>query len=332
MSRSTFGVLLTNVGTPDAPSPKAVKQYLAEFLSDPAIVAIPKALWWPLLNGIILKTRPRKSAALYEKIWRQEGSPLLVACQKMMHKLKQLSDSKGFDAIYALGMRYGNPNLAQALITLQQQGVQNLIVLPLYPQYSTTTTASTLKEINRQLIDMAWQPTLYPITYYAHEESYINALAFSVRQQWQQQPPGQLLLFSFHGIPQSKVVKGDPYYSHCLSTAHLVAKALNLSALQWRIVFQSRFGYQKWLQPYCVEVLQQLPPQGYRSIDIICPGFPADCLETLEEIAQTNKAIFLQSGGKSYNYIPALNETETHIECLFEIINKKRSVITSDVS
>lgn len=319
---SKTGVLVTNLGTPDAPTPSAVKKYLAEFLWDPNIVQIPRPLWWLILNGIILRTRPKKSAQLYQKIWTTLGSPLLVSTSKLLRRLQVATTKKGYPLTYELGMRYGNPSIKQSLLNLRDQQVKNIIVLPLYPQYSKTTTASTLCEIQKQLKLMGWHPKLYLIDNYAQEPSYISALADSIQTHWQKQPPGQKLLFSFHGIPLKSIKQGDPYFAQCLNTAAKTASLLNLNEEQFDIVFQSRFGKEKWLQPYCVEVLQNLPKEGYKHIDVICPGFAVDCLETLEEIAITNKEIFHLANGLTYNYIPALNDSSTHIQCLTEILIK----------
>lgn len=317
---STIGILVTNLGTPLAPTPQAVRKYLAEFLWDPLIVQIPRPIWWLLLHGIILRTRPKKSAANYKKIWTPSGSPLLVFTSELMQKLQIATQNKGFLFKYALGMRYGQPSIKEALLTLRKEGVSELIVLPLYPQYSKTTTTSTFLEINRQLQAINWNPCLYPINDYRGEQSYIKALVESIKAHWQKQKPGQKLIFSFHGIPKKLINQGDPYYHQCLETANSVTSALNINKKNIEIVFQSRFGREEWLQPYCSEVLQRLPKEGCKHIDVICPGFAVDCLETLEEMAITNKKLFHQAGGLIYNYIPALNDSEAHIESLSKLL------------
>ncbi|MBA2653615.1 MAG: ferrochelatase [Gammaproteobacteria bacterium] len=321
-----IGVLITNLGTPDQPTPSAVKKYLKEFLWDPFIVQIPRPLWWLILNGIILRTRPKKSAKLYQKIWTKSGSPLLVFSSELVRKLRGAMTSRGYTFKYALGMRYGEPSIKQALINLREQGVTQIIGFPLYPQYSTTTTASTVHAIKKQLQQLKWEPTLHFIENYAYEPSYISALAHTIHNHWQKQIPGQKLLFSFHGIPKKLIAKGDPYFDQCLDTAAQVASKLNLEEKKWGVVFQSRFGREEWLQPYCNKVLQDLPKEGYKHIDVICPGFAVDCLETLEEMAITNKKIFHQAGGLIYNYISALNTTDLHIQSLSDILIKNANL------
>lgn len=322
-SSEKTGILVVNLGTPDAPTPKAVKAYLEEFLWDPYIVQIPRPFWWVILHGIILKTRPKKSAKLYQKIWTTEGSPLLILSQSLVDSFRTSLTRHDQDLSVVLGMRYGNPSLAQALTTLKDVGVQKLIVLPLYPQYSTTTTASTFAQIQKLLQKLSWQPQLDLINNYHQEPHYINAVTKSIKIHWQQQPRSQILLFSFHGLPQKYVTKGDPYYDQCMMTAKKIAQELNLKETEWRVVFQSRFGAQAWLKPYCSEVLINLPSNKINTVDIVCPGFPVDCLETLEEIAITNKELFLKAGGVSYHYINSLNASKSHVDALTQIVTKR---------
>lgn len=315
------GILMVNLGTPAAPTPEAVKIYLAEFLSDPYIIKIPKLIWWPILHGIILRTRPKKTAKLYQKIWSSKGSPLLYLSQSLAQQVsdKLLSDGKKIPII--LGMRYGEPSIRSALTQLQQLRVQKIIVLPLYPQYSTTTTASTETEIKDQLHQLSWQPVIKLISDYHDDTRYITAIAHSITQFWQQHKRGQMLVYSFHGLPKKYVSQGDPYYQHCLTSARLISNQLGLHDSQWRVVFQSRFGAQEWLQPYCAETLALLPKEGINKVDIVCPGFPVDCLETLEEIAIANKEIFLAAGGSDYRYIPALNDTDEHVDLISGLLD-----------
>ncbi|CAN5353742.1 ferrochelatase [soil metagenome] len=319
-----IGILLTNIGTPTAPTPKAVRRYLAEFLTDPRIVSIPKLLWWPLLYGIILNIRPRRSAAAYQKIWTQEGSPLLCIAKSQALKLQHLLEmslSKPVQVV--LGMRYGEPSIATALQQLRAASVEQLLVLPLFPQYSSATTASIFDAVTAELQQWIDIPNLHFNKHYATDPGYIAALANSIKAHWAQQGRGNYLLFSFHGIPQRLITKGDPYYAQCQQTAEQVAQQLQLSPSEWRLVFQSRFGYEPWLQPYCIETLKELAEQGQTVVDIICPGFSADCLETLEEISMQNQAIFIKGGGKSLRYIPALNDSAAHIEVLAQLITKQ---------
>ncbi len=318
---SKTGILLTNLGTPDAPSTEAVSRYLAEFLADPYVVNIPKFIWKPILHGLILKLRSPKSAALYQKIWTEQGSPLLVYSAALIHKLQD--KLRPYPIALSLGMRYGQPSLAEALKVLKAKAIDRLVVLPLYPQYSTTTTASTFNTIRSELELLHWQPEIQFVPHYVAESSYIQAIASSIEQSWQVvHPPGQLLLFSFHGLPQKLIKKGDPYLAQCQATAVGVAKKLALPPEKWRIVFQSRFGRARWLQPYCRQVLQALPKQGITTLDVICPGFAVDCLETLEEMAITNKRIFYEAGGINFNYIPALNDQPGHVELLATMLLK----------
>lgn len=316
----TLGILITNLGTPSSPTPQDVKRYLAEFLWDPHVVQIPRVLWWFILKGFVLRTRPKKSAQLYQKIWAKEGSPLLVHSQNIQKKMHCAMERRGLKTHFVLGMRYGKPSLAKALNELYTKNVKKIVILPLYPQYSTTTTASTLAEIKKQLALFSWQPALHAIENYANHSSYIKALSSSIITHRLKNPPAQKLLFSFHGIPKKLLKKGDPYFEQCMATATHVATELQLSKEEWEVVFQSRFGREEWLQPYCNQVLQDLPKQGIKHIDVICPGFPADCLETLEEMAITNKEFFYAAGGTTFNYIPALNDSNLHIECLSQIL------------
>lgn len=314
-----IGVLLSNLGTPSAPTPDAVKKYLAEFLSDRAVVNLPRLLWWPILYGIILRTRPQKSAELYRKIWLDEGSPLLVNSQRLSENLADTLANENIPV--ALGMRYGEPSLNSASKSLWQQGVKELIVLPLYPQYSLSTSGSTFIAVEKALENFPMR--LRNISSYASHPDYIAAIAQQIRSHWQTKPRGQKLVFSFHGIPDIQSRRGDPYEKECRQTAQLVATELQLRESEWDLVFQSRFGYAKWLQPYCVEALQNYGKQNIKNIDIICPGFASDCLETLEEINMTNREIFEAHGGKEYHYIPALNSDPAHVSLLATLVREK---------
>lgn len=321
-SRFLTGILLINLGTPAAPTIKAVRKYLAEFLSDPRVVEIPRWLWWPILHGVVLNIRPKKSVKLYQKIWTNEGSPLLSISQKQTLALQKKFDQEFSATKIMLAMRYGNPSIDEALKTLKQNNIQKLIVLPLYPQYSAATTASTFDKVISVLKKWRTVPEFIFINHYFDNPDYINAIADSIQQFWQQHGKGEKLLFSFHGLPQNSIAKGDPYYDQCQQTAKLIAEKLQLSEVAWQMVFQSRFGAQKWLQPYCDKTLEQLAKQGCKKIDVICPGFAADCLETLEEMAIRNKKIFLDAGGKQFHYIPALNDSSSHINTLTNTLKK----------
>ncbi len=319
-----IGVLITNLGTPDAPTARALRRYLAEFLSDRRVVDLPRAVWWPILHGIILRTRPARSAALYEKIWTEQGAPLRVISERQAMQLQErLKINHPGRVRVALGMRYGNPSLGAALRELRAAGAERLIVLPLYPQYSCSTTASTFDALAGELAQPRDLPAIRFIRDYHDHPGYLEALAASIKDAWEDSEPAERLLFSFHGTPLRYREEGDPYYRQSLATAEQVASRLSLPAERWQVVFQSRFGRESWLQPYADETLKALPGEGVRSVDVICPGFAADCLETLEEIAIANRELFLRAGGESYRYIPALNDRTDHIEALAEIIDRE---------
>ncbi len=314
-----IGILLTNIGTPDAPTPTAVRRYLQEFLSDPRIVELPTWLWRPILYGLILPFRSKYSARLYQKIWSDNGSPLLHITQLQAQQLQDQLTIRGHEQVkVSLGMRYGRPSIAQAMEELRQAQVKKIIVLPLFPQYSAATVGSSFDAIAKVLKTWRSIPQLAFINQYAEHPLYIEALAAQIKRH--QNPAAQKLLFSFHGIPKHCITAGDPYYDACHSTAKLVAEKLGYPTEKWMVVFQSRFGKQEWLQPYCDKTLQAFPKQDIKLVDVVCPGFAADCLETLEEMAQTNQKLFIAAGGTKLNYIPALNAIPDHIQALIEII------------
>jgi ferrochelatase len=318
---SSTGILITNLGTPAAPTTKAVRHYLAEFLSDPRVVELPSFLWWPILHGIVLRTRPKKSAHAYQKIWTAEGSPLLVFGKKQQQGLNQLLQKKLNKPIHVeLAMRYGSPSIKQGLENLKQKAITQLIIFPLYPQYSSAATGSTFDAIVKILKTWRYVPELHFISDYHANTDYIDAMANSIETFWQQHGRGEKLLFSFHGLPKNSIAKGDPYYLQCQTTADLIVKKLQLPETAWQVVFQSRFGFQPWLQPYCDKTLIELAKQGYKKLDVVCPGFSADCLETLEEISIRNAEMFIKAGGEQLNYIPALNDSPQHLEVLVNIV------------
>ncbi len=313
------GVLLVNLGSPASTKTSDVRRFLREFLGDPRVVNLPRPLWWLILNLFILPFRPKKSAHAYQTIWTAQGSPLMVFTRQLTEKLAAKYGSEQLLIDYA--MRYGKPELKQKLQAFKQAGVDEIVVLPLYAQYSSTTTASIFDVVADEL-KAGWHiPSLRFISEFHRHPVYIAALADSIRQYWQQHGQAQLLVMSFHGVPAMLTKKGDPYFYHCQTTARLLAQELGLQDQQWRLVFQSRFGKAEWLKPYCVEVLEQLPAEGFDNVDLVCPGFSVDCLETLEEIAITNREIFLEAGGKQYQYIPALNDSDAHVEVMMALIN-----------
>lgn len=318
-----LGILLVNLGTPESPTPGAVRKYLAQFLRDTRVIEIPRLIWWPILYGIILITRPKESAAKYKKIWTDQGSPLLHYSRRQAQFIEKVLVNKFNGPIsVAMAMRYGSPSIESELEELRRSGVRRLLVLPMYPQYSATSTASVFDEVTRVLRKWRWIPEVRFINDYHDHKLYIDALVKSVTAHWEKHPPGDILVFSFHGIPQRNFRLGDPYFCQCQKTARMVAEKLELPEHRWQVVFQSRFGRTEWLKPYCTETLAELPKLGRKSIDIICPGFAADCLETLEEINMENREIFMNAGGKEYNYIPALNDSPAHMQALCTLISQ----------
>ncbi|WAR43862.1 ferrochelatase [Methylomonas rapida] len=318
LGEKKVGVLLVNLGSPASTSTGDVRAFLREFLGDPRVVNLPRPLWWMILNLFVLPFRPRKSAHAYQTIWTDKGSPLIVFTQQLSDKLaKRLGSER---VLIDCAMRYGKPALRDKLQLFKQQGVEDIIILPLYPQYSSTTTASIFDVVADEFIGWRHMPSLRFISDYYQKPVYIKAVADSIRAHWQENGQAALLVMSFHGLPAKLTEWGDPYFYHCQATARLLAEELGLNDKQWQMVFQSRFGRAEWLKPYCVEVLQELPKQGIKQVDVVCPGFAVDCLETLEEIALANKEIFIEAGGKSYRYIPALNDSDAHVEVMAEII------------
>jgi len=346
------GIILTNLGSPDAPTKPAVKRYLAEFLADPRIVEFPRALWWLILHGVILKIRPRRSAKAYQKVWSPKGSPLVALSQALTDKVRELFNPKTLsepadetiasseqftpennEHFYspseapiasqvevALAMRYGNPSIESVMMDLRHKGVERLIVLPLYPQYSASTTASTFDKLAEIMSKLRWQPSLQFLPAYHDHPTYIESIAASIRTHWENHRKGEKLIFTYHGLPQKYLHRGDPYHCQCHKTSRLIAQALGLEKYQWATTFQSRFGREAWLQPYTNEVLKALPEKGIEAVDLICPGFSIDCLETLEEIDMEARQSFVDAGGKVFRYIPCLNDNELHVSMIQKIL------------
>ncbi|EMM7532475.1 MULTISPECIES: ferrochelatase [Citrobacter] len=315
MRQTKTGILLANLGTPDAPTPEAVKRYLRQFLSDQRVVDTSPALWWPLLRGVILPLRAPRVAKLYQSIWMEDGSPLMVYSKAQQQALAQRLPHTPV----ALGMSYGSPSLESAVDELLASGVEHMVVLPLYPQYSCSTVAAVWDELARILARKRSIPGISFIRDYADDSSYIDALAKSVRDSFAQHGEPDLLLLSYHGIPQRYADEGDDYPQRCRDTTRELVSALGLPPEKVMMTFQSRFGREPWLTPYTDETLKMLAEKGTRHIQVMCPGFAADCLETLEEIAVQNREIFLEAGGKQYEYIPALNATPEHIEMMVKL-------------
>ena len=315
------GILIVNLGTPDAPTTTAVRRFLKQFLSDPRVVEYPRLLWWIVLNVVILQFRPPRSAAAYRKIWTDQGSPLLIHSQAIANRLRDRLVSQPNGAVHVeLAMTYGEPSIASAIDNLLARGACRIITLPLFPQYSGTTTAAVFDAIARKLGRLRWVPEFRFINSYHDARGYISALAASVREFREQNGRSEKLLMSFHGIPTRTVRNGDPYQSHCEQTARLLADELDLSNDEWLISYQSRVGRGEWLSPYTEETIKALAKQGLSRLDVVCPGFAADCLETLEEIELQNAEFFSAAGGESLRYVPALNARADHVQFLAELV------------
>lgn len=314
MATKKTGVLLVNLGSPSAPTIPAVRHFLRDFLWDPRVVNLPRPVWWLILHCFVLPFRPRRSALAYRKIWESKGSPLVFLTRQLTEKIADRLQVENVTTHYA--MRYGDPSIADRLRDLKKQGIEKLIVLPLYPQYSSTTTASVYDDLVKELNQWRHLPDFQFISDYYRHPRYIAAVAESIEQSWNEHGKNELLLMSFHGLPEVLTRWGDPYFYHCQQTAAMIAEKLGLKESEWQMVFQSRFGKAEWLKPYCVDTLKNLPAQGIKKVDVVCPGFAVDCLETLEEIAMVNKAVYIGAGGSAYRYIPALNDSNAHVDAL----------------
>jgi ferrochelatase len=319
----SLGVLLVNLGTPDEPTPAAVRRYLRQFLWDPRVVELPRPLWWLMLHGVILRIRPARAARAYQKIWTEHGSPLLRHSEDIAAALQNQLSARVAGSIHVrLGMSYGKPSIDDALDMLHDDGARRIILLPLYPQYSGTTTGSVFDAVTATLSRRRWIPELRTINQYHDSPGYIAALASSIRDYWDQNGRGEKLLFSFHGLPQENLARGDPYHCQCHKTARLIAAALELGDDDWVVSFQSRVGRAEWLRPYTDETIRDFGSNKLGRIDVVCPGFAADCLETLEEIEMRYGDLFRAAGGTELNYIPALNARDDHIAFLSRLIAK----------
>ena len=319
MRQDKPGVLLVNLGTPDAPTTPAVKRYLKQFLSDKRVVDTPRWLWWPILNGVILPIRSPRVSKLYASVWMDEGSPLMVFSKRQRDAL-----AAQLDIPVALGMSYGNPSLKSAVDSLMAQGVTRLIVLPLYPQFSCSTVAAVWDGLSNVFAGYRSMPDVHFIRDYAEHPAYIAALKASVERSFARHGKPDLLVMSYHGIPQRFANEGDDYPQRCRDTTDALTRALGLSDSEVMMTFQSRFGREPWLTPYTDETMRGLPAKGVRHIQIMSPGFSADCLETLEEISEQNREFFLHAGGEKFEYIPALNDDAEHIAMMLALVNAHR--------
>lgn len=314
---SKTGVLIANLGTPEKPICPKLRKYLAQFLTDPRVIELPTLLRQFLVRGIIVNIRSHKSAAAYREVWTKEGSPLMVHSQNLTNKVQT---ELGDNYIVALGMRYGEPSVDIAFKQLHNAGCRKVVIIPMYPQYSGSTTGSIMDALGATLRKQRWVPELHFINAYYENVIYIKALTDSVSKHWEKHGKADKLIFSFHGIPQRYIKNGDPYQAQCEATVSAVVERLGLQPDQWLLVYQSRVGKEPWLQPYCDKTMASLPQNGVSSVDVICPGFSADCLETIEEIDQENREYFLGSGGKQYRYIPCLNSSDSHVELVASIV------------
>ncbi len=315
------GILLINLGTPDAPTKESLRPYLREFLSNPRVIEIPKLFWWPILHALILPFRPKQSAEKYALIWTADGSPLKVHTERQTQLLTQaLQHDIGSDAVVEYAMNIGNPSVSSVLNKMTDTGCERILVIPLFPQYAASSTAAAMDAVFDTLKQMRNMPAIRTVKHYHDHPGYIAALAQNIREYWDQNGKPDKLIMSFHGVPRKTLDKGDPYHCFCQKTGRLLAEALNLDQEQYQVCFQSRFGRTQWLQPYTAETLDQLGKDQTGRVDIVCPGFVSDCLETLEEIAIEGRKIFTDAGGKEYHYIPCLNEREDWIDTLADIV------------
>ncbi len=317
-------VLLINLGTPEAPTAPALRKYLKQFLWDPRVVELPRPLWWLALNGIILNTRPKKSAEKYAKIWTPEGSPLKVHTERQAKLLRgYLGQSGQGDIVIDWAMRYGEPSVASVLDRLKAQGCMRILILPLYPQYSASTTASAMDAVSAWARRHPRAAEVATVESFQEDPRYIAALTASINAHWMDCGRPEKLVMSFHGLPKASIARGDPYHGQCIDSGRLLAKSLGLAEAAYAITFQSRFGPAEWLQPYTQSTLEALARDGVRRVDVICPGFVSDCLETLEEIGMECKAAFLAAGGREFRYIPCLNERHEWIDALAGMVRDR---------
>jgi len=324
---NSVGILLVNLGTPDNTKTSSVRRYLRQFLSDPRVIEVPKVIWWFVLNLFILPFRPSKSAEAYKEIWTKEGSPLLLYSEEITKKIQKSFNGRELknDFHVELAMSYGKPSIENSLNRLRKKNVRRILLLPMYPQYSSTTTGSVFENVTKVLSKQRWIPEFRHINQYHDNKAYIETISDSIKEFWKSNGTSDRLLFSFHGLPKKMLLEGDPYHCQCYKTARLVSEKLELSENDWFVSFQSRLGPTKWLEPYTDETLKSWGEKKSGVVDVICPGFSVDCLETLEEIAMENAEYYEEAGGKKLRYIPALNSQQKHISFLINLIEKNIS-------
>ena len=315
-----IGILITNLGTPDSPTKKDLKKYLNQFLMDKRVVDLSRLFWVPLLKLIILNVRPKKSAKLYKSIWTDQGSPLLAMSKNILQSLKHAFSEDNRDITFDLGMRYGNPSISEALQRFKDKSISKILVLPLYPQAGSPTTSSTLDAVSSYLSTQSWTPNLRFISGYHDHKDYIISLSRSIKDSFSKNGKPDKLIFSYHGMPDRYLQEGDPYYCFCHKTTRLVAEKLNLNKDHYEMAFQSRFGYEKWLQPYLDDMIPEMAKNGVNHLQIISPGFSVDCLETLEEINIQYRELFEDNGGKKFNYIPCLNDSDNQLDMIKNLV------------
>ena len=325
-SLPSVGVLVVNLGTPDAPTAKALRPYLQQFLWDARVIEIWRPLWWLLLQTTVLPSRPKESAKLYEKIWTRDGSPLLTISRKQTAALAvELRQRIGNPIAVELGMRYGSPSIESGLQKLKEQGATRILILPLYPQYSGASSGSVFDAVAKHLMKWRWVPELRTVMQFHDHPGYIASLAANIKESWERDGRSEKLVMSFHGIPTRYCVNGDPYYCHCHKTARLLAKELQISDKEYLMTFQSQFGKEAWLGPKTDQSLQKIAASGISSVDVVCPGFITDCLETLEEIGQQYQEVFHHAGGKTYRFIPGINDRADFISAFADLAQENLS-------
>ncbi|WP_376694595.1 ferrochelatase [Wenzhouxiangella sp. EGI_FJ10409] len=315
-------VLMVNLGTPEAPTAKALRPYLRQFLSDRRVIEVPRPIWWFILNGFIVPFRSPKSAEAYARVWTEHGSPLLVESRKLAHKLEAELQSDLPRIKVMLAMSYGQPDIDSAIDRLRRENIQRLLVLPMYPQYSATTTASVFDQVTNSLQRLRWLPEVRFINDFHHEESWQAAVADAIGRFRAEREKPDKLLFSFHGIPRKNLLAGDPYYCQCQASARAIADRLGLAGEEWMVTFQSRLGRAEWLKPYTDKTLEKLAKEGVKKLQVVCPGFSIDCLETLDEIAVEGREEFIEAGGESLEYIPCLNDSPQHVKVLSNLCRR----------